>query len=106
MSAEAPFANEPLSSEQVRKVARLARLKLTDAELETFTLQLGQILGYVHVLDRLDTGNVEPMAHALDLANIFREDVPKESLPREAALANAPKSDGQAFLVPPILDAG
>jgi aspartyl-tRNA(Asn)/glutamyl-tRNA(Gln) amidotransferase subunit C len=105
MSGERP-ESEPLSADEVRKVARLARLKLTDAEVETFAAQLGQILGYVHVLDRLDTENVEPMAHAVDLANIFREDEPKESLPREAALANAPKSDGQAFLVPPILDGG
>lgn len=98
--------SETLSAEQVRKVARLARLKLTEAEVDTFTLQLGQILGYVHVLDQLDTENVEPMAHAVDVANVFREDIPKESLPHESALANAPKSDGQTFLVPPILDAG
>jgi aspartyl-tRNA(Asn)/glutamyl-tRNA(Gln) amidotransferase subunit C len=106
MSGDSPIAVEPLSTEQVRKVARLARLKLTEAELKMFTAQLGQILGYVHVLDRLDTEIVEPMSHAVDLSNIFREDVPKDSLSREAALANAPKSDGAAFLVPPILDAG
>ena len=51
----APPKFEPLSPEQVRKVARLARLKLTEAEVETFAAQLGQILGYVHVLDQLDT---------------------------------------------------
>jgi aspartyl-tRNA(Asn)/glutamyl-tRNA(Gln) amidotransferase subunit C len=106
MSGDSPFAFEPLSAEEVRKVARLARLKLTAAELETFTLQLGQILGYVHILDQLQTEGVEPMAHAVDVANVFREDEPHKSLPREAALANAPKTDGQAFLVPPILDAG
>jgi aspartyl-tRNA(Asn)/glutamyl-tRNA(Gln) amidotransferase subunit C len=105
MSGDKP-ESETLSADMVRKVARLARLKLTEAELEMFTAQLGQILGYVHVLDQLDTENVEPMAHAVDVANVFRDDVPKDSLPREAALANAPKSDGAAFLVPPILDAG
>ncbi len=96
----------PLSRDEVRKVAKLARLKLTESEVEVFTAQLGQILGYVHILDRLDTTDVEPMAHAVDVANVFREDVPRESLPRERALANAPKTDGQTFLVPPILNAG
>ena len=103
MSGDTPSPLEPLSREQVRKVAKLARLKLTEDELEMFTAQLGQILGYVHILDQLDTEGVEPMAHAVDVANVFREDVPHKSLPREAALSNAPKSDGQAFLVPPIL---
>jgi aspartyl-tRNA(Asn)/glutamyl-tRNA(Gln) amidotransferase subunit C len=100
------FAFQPFSQDEVRKVAKLARLKLTEDELEMFTAQLGQILGYVHILDQLDTSEVEPMAHAVDVPNVFREDVPQESLPREAALANAPKSDGQSFLVPPILNAG
>ncbi len=103
MSAE----SEPtLSQEQVRKVAKLARLKLTEGEVEQLTTQLGQILEYVHILDQIDTTNVEPMAHAVDVANVFREDVERDSLPREEALANAPQSDGQSFLVPPILDAG
>ena len=95
-----------LSRDEVRKVAKLARLKLTEDEVEVFTAQLGQILEYVHILDRLDTRDIEPMAHAVDVANVFRDDQPRESLPRESALANAPKTDGQTFLVPPILDAG
>lgn len=106
MSADPEATPVSLSREEVRNVARLARLKLTESELEMFTAQLGQILEYVHILDQLDTSDVEPMAHAVDVANVFREDVPRESLPREAALANAPKTDGQAFLVPPILNAG
>jgi aspartyl-tRNA(Asn)/glutamyl-tRNA(Gln) amidotransferase subunit C len=92
-----------LSREDVLHVATLARLKLSDAELETFTSQLAQVLDYVDILNEVDTDEVEPMAHAAGLTNVFREDAVRDSLPREAALANAPKTDGQCFLVPPIL---
>jgi aspartyl-tRNA(Asn)/glutamyl-tRNA(Gln) amidotransferase subunit C len=95
----------PLTRDDVRKVALLARLKLTESELETFTSQLGQVLAYVDVLNEVDTEAVEqPMAHAVELTNVFREDVPGTSLPREAALANAPKTDGRFFVVPQILE--
>jgi aspartyl-tRNA(Asn)/glutamyl-tRNA(Gln) amidotransferase subunit C len=95
----------PLTRDDVEKVARLARLKLSAAELETFTAQLGQVLGYVEMLNEVDTDAVEqPMAHAVELTNVFRDDVPGHCLPREAALANAPKTDGRFFVVPPILD--
>ncbi len=106
MPEDAAASGVPLSPDEVRKVAKLARLKLAADEQELFAAQLGEILGYVHILDQLDTANVEPLAHAVDVANVFREDDPAESLPREAALSNAPKTDGQSFLVPPILDAG
>ncbi len=96
----------PLTREDVSKVALLARLKLTDAELEALTAQMGQVLSYVEILNEVDTENVEPMAHAVEVSNVLREDEVRESLPREAALANAPKSDGKCFLVPAILDAG
>lgn len=105
MSADSSKAASP-TREEVQKVAKLARLKLTDEELGLFTSQLGQILDYVHILDGLETEDVEPMAHAIEVANVFRDDVVRESLPREAALSNAPKSDGQSFLVPPILGGG
>lgn len=90
----------------MQKVAKLARLKLSEDEVELFTTQLGQILEYVHILDQLETGNVEPMAHPIEVANVFREDSSRDSLPREDALTNAPKSDGKSFLVPPILGGG
>ncbi len=93
-----------LTREDIQKVAMLARLKLSDAELDTFTSQLGQVLQYVDVLNVVDTDEIEPMAHAVDRSNVFREDVARESLPRDKALANAPKSDGKFFLVPQILD--
>lgn len=106
MSGDAKAVPAPPSREDVNKVAKLARLKLTGDELDVFTAQLGQILDYVHILDQLDTEGVEPMAHAIDLANVVRDDEIQDSLPREAALSNAPKTDGQSFLVPPILGGG
>jgi len=93
-----------LSSDDVLKVARLSRLKVTPEELTRFANQLGQILDYVHQLEEIDTAGIEPMAHAGELLNIFREDVPGNSLSRPDALANAPKSDGTYFLVPQILE--
>ena len=92
-----------LTRDDVEKVSLLARLKLTAAELERMTEQLGQIVGYVEQLNELDTEEVEPMAHAVEVTNVFRPDAIAESLPREAALANAPKADGECYLVPAVL---
>lgn len=92
-----------LSRDEVEKVAALARLRLSDAELETMTSQLGQVLGYIQQLDELDTADVEPLAHPLDLFNVLADDELGESLPREKALAAAPKADDECFLVPAVL---
>lgn len=89
---------------QVRKVARLSRLDLTEAEVEEFTGQLSAILDYVEKMNELDTENVEPLAHCLPVSNVFREDSVKESLGTENTLANAPQRDGEFFKVPKILD--
>jgi aspartyl-tRNA(Asn)/glutamyl-tRNA(Gln) amidotransferase subunit C len=96
--------SENLTPDVVRRVARLSRLKLDDAEVGRLANELSQVLHYVEQLNELDVKDVEPMAHAIELTNVFRADEPRPSLPREAALANAPKSDGRYFLVPPILD--
>jgi aspartyl-tRNA(Asn)/glutamyl-tRNA(Gln) amidotransferase subunit C len=93
-----------LSSAEVLKVARLARLRLTDDEVALYARQLGAILEYIDRLGEVDTTGVEPMAHAIEQHNVFRADEQTPSLPREAALGNAPASDGRYFLVPPILD--
>jgi aspartyl-tRNA(Asn)/glutamyl-tRNA(Gln) amidotransferase subunit C len=93
-----------LTRDEVRRVALLARLKLRDDELDRFTAQLGHVLEYVRVLDELDTRDVEPLAHAVGVTNVWRADQTAPSLPRDAALANAPQTDGRYFLVPPILD--
>jgi len=89
---------------QVRKVARLSRLELTEAEVEEFTGQLSAILDYVEKMNELDTANVEPLAHCLPVSNVFRADSVKESLGTEKTLANAPQRDGEFFKVPKILD--
>lgn len=92
-----------LSMDDVKKVANLSRLALTDEELAGMQTHLGHILDYFEILKDVDTEGVEPMAHAIELNNVFREDVVLESLPREEALSNAPKTDGKYFLVPEIL---
>ena len=92
-----------LSRDDVEKVSLLGRLRLTDAELNTMTSQLGRIVGYIEQLSELKTEGVEPMAHAFDLNNVFADDVQGEHLPRAAALANAPKRDDECYRVPAVL---
>jgi aspartyl-tRNA(Asn)/glutamyl-tRNA(Gln) amidotransferase subunit C len=89
---------------EVRKVAKLSRLELSDAEVEEFTGQLSAILDYVAKMNELDTEGVEPLAHCLAVSNVFRVDCVKESLGTEKTLANAPERDGEFFKVPKILD--
>lgn len=91
---------------QVRKVAKLSRLELTEVEIEAFTGQLSAILDYVEKMNELNTESVEPLAHCLPINNVLREDRAKESLGAEKALANAPQRDGNFFKVPKILDDG
>ena len=96
--------SEPLRIEDVQRVATLSRLKLSPEELQAMTTQLGRVLGYVQILNELDTEETQPAAHAVDISNVFRSDVVRESLPREAALANAPKTDGHFFQVPQVIE--
>jgi len=95
---------ERISKEEVRKVAKLARLQLSEAQVDEFTGQLGAILEYVEKMNQLDTENIEPLAHCLPVSNVFRDDEVKESLGTEKTLANAPQRDGEFFKVPKILD--
>lgn len=92
-----------ISREVVKRVALLARLQLSADEIERMASQLSAIVDYVDQLAPLDTDGVEPMAHAVPLANVFAEDVILPSLPRETALATAPKHDKECYLVPPVL---
>ena len=89
---------------QVIKVAKLARLELTEAEIEEFTGQLSAILDYVAKMNELDTAKVQPLAHCLPISNVLREDIIKESLGTGKTLANAPQRDGDFFKVPKILE--
>jgi aspartyl-tRNA(Asn)/glutamyl-tRNA(Gln) amidotransferase subunit C len=93
-----------LTRDGVAKVALLARLRLTPAELDTFTHQLSSIVDFVAQLQSLETTDVEPLAHGVEVRNVFRDDVRGPSLPRDAALANAPQRNEQNFLVPPVLE--
>lgn len=84
-------------------MALLARLELTEEEKERYTSQLNVILEHVRKLNRLDTSQVEPMAHVLPLQNVFREDVIQESMDRDLVLQNAPAREGGTFKVPRII---
>ena len=92
-----------LSRQEVEKVSLLGRLRLTPAELELMTEQLSQIVAYVESLGELNTDSVEPMAHAVDVANVFAPDDLRPSLDRQAALANAPHHDREFYRVPAVL---
>ena len=93
-----------LTADEVRWVAHLARLQLTDAELATMTRQLSAIVEYVALLQQVNTDGVEPLAHALEVRNVFRADEPGTSLPLDEALANAPQRRGEFYAVPAVLD--
>jgi len=93
-----------MSPHEVGWVAHLARLELSGDELLAMTGQLNAIIEYVQQLQNLNTDGVEPLAHALDIHNVFREDEPFPSLPVDAALANAPARKGDFYSVPAVLD--
>jgi aspartyl-tRNA(Asn)/glutamyl-tRNA(Gln) amidotransferase subunit C len=92
-----------LTREQVEKVSLLARLHLTDAELEMMTNQLGAIVGYVEQLSELDTSQIQPLSHPVELSNVFRPDEVRASFERSQMLANAPHADDECYLVPAVL---
>lgn len=94
---------EKISREEVRHVATLARLELAENEELRMTEQLNQILTYMDKLNELDTSNVLPTTHAIQLQNVFRRDEVLDSIEREGALANAPESDGVNFIVPRVI---
>ena len=89
-----------ISRDEVLHVARLARLALTDDEVERLTSELGAILDAVGVVSELDLADVQPTSHPLDLVNVWAEDVPHASLPLEEVLANAPEAENGLFRVP------
>lgn len=93
-----------LTIEEVAKVALLARLRLSPDELATFTGQLNSIVDFVAQLQEPDTTGVEPLAHGIEVRNVFRDDVLGPALPREKALTNAPKRNEEGFLVPAVLE--
>ena len=92
-----------ISREEVEKVSLLARLRLSGDELDKMTAQMGQILDYMELLGEVDTEQVEPMAHALDVSDVFRPDQAQPSLDRRQALAAAPSRDEECYRVPAVL---
>jgi aspartyl-tRNA(Asn)/glutamyl-tRNA(Gln) amidotransferase subunit C len=103
MSDTPPPDGAAITAEDVAKVAKLARLRLTDAELDRFTHQLSDILEHARDIEALDLDGVEPMARPIPLANVFRPDEPGDTLDREEVLAAAPAVEDHQFRVPPSL---
>ena len=93
-----------LSREEVRKVALLARLELTEEELEMQAKHINNLLTQFEALQQLDVTGVEPTSHAFPVYNVLREDVSRPSLSRESVLANAPEQREGCFVVPSILE--
>ena len=88
----------------VRYVAQLARLDLSDAEISRFQNQLGQVLSHVEQLKKVDVSAVEPTAHANAIENVFRDDVSRPWFTPETALKNAPRSANGLFIVPKVIE--
>jgi len=93
-----------IERKDVEHVARLARLALSDAEIEKMREQLNGILAYIEKLNALATDDVEPTSHAVPMVNVMRDDAPGPCLPRDEALANAPDRAGEFFRVPRIIE--
>jgi aspartyl-tRNA(Asn)/glutamyl-tRNA(Gln) amidotransferase subunit C len=89
-----------IDRDQVLHVAKLARLKLSDDEVERMVGELSEILGHVERMESLDLDGVEPTSHVVALENVLRDDVPRDSLPRKRALEGAPDVADEGFRVP------
>lgn len=92
-----------ITSEEVRHVAKLARLKVSETEVETFTKQLEELLEHFSAMSAINTAGVSPTSHPIEINNVFRKDIVKTSLTQEDVLSNAPKAQDQRFVVPQIL---
>lgn len=93
-----------LTPEEVRHVAMLARLGLSDEEVETMRVQLLDVLDYIAILEKVDTSAIPPTAQVLAHDNVAREDVSRPSWPAEEVLSNAPAREGAFFRVPVVLE--
>ena len=92
-----------ITIKDVEHIAKLAKLEFTDEEKEKFTHQMNQILQYMDQLNLLDTSNVEPLSHVIELSNVFRADEVKPGVSTEEALKNAPEKNEQFFKVPKVI---
>jgi len=91
-----------ITKEEVKHVAKLARLELTDAEIDKYSEQIGNILTYVEQMKEVDTTGIEPMPHAIPVTNVMREDVVKYEQTKEELMQNAPYEEDGFFRVPKI----
>ena len=98
------MAESLLSAEEVRAIADLSRLELSEEDVARYQRQLSAILDYFQKLEELDTSHIDPASSALPLTNVMRADVAGAALSVEEALANAPDSDGEQFRVRAVLD--
>jgi len=92
-----------ITKEEVIHVAELARLDVDEKSIDMFADQIGKILEYIETLNRVDTRDVIPTSHAISLTNAFREDIEKEHMERNKALANAPEKEDGYFMVPKVV---
>lgn len=97
------MTNPTISMKQIEHVAWLARIELTEDEKKSFTQQLNEILDYFKKIDEVDTSNIEPTFHVLDLVNVLRDDKVEPSLSTEDALKNAPQKEDSFIKAPKIL---
>lgn len=95
--------SETIDADLVRHIGKLARIELSEQQVEMFGRQMSDILVYFHKLRELDTEDIEPMAHAVQSSNVFAADSPQPSLGPDQALANAPQRDGNFFKVPKVI---
>ena len=93
-----------INRDAVKYTADLARIELSDRELDHFTGQLDRILAYVEKLDTLNVASLEPTSHVLEMKNVYREDVVKASLSASEAIKNSPAKENSLFKVPKIID--
>lgn len=101
-----PHMTQRITEDDVRHVAKLSRLKLSEDQVHHFRDQLENVLGYIAKLNELDVTNVEPMAHPLESTNVLREDVPAPGMDVDMAIGNAPAKSPPFFKVPKVLGEG
>jgi len=92
-----------INAETVEYIAKLAKIKISEEEKSKFVPQLSKIITYIEKLSELDTEGISPMSSVIPIKNVFREDEPKPSMPRDEVLANAPASQNGFFKVPKVI---
>lgn len=98
--------SQQIDAATVQRIAKLARLRVSPDEAAHYAAQLAEILTYVEKVQAIPTDDIEPLTHPIPIHDVLRDDQPRPSLPRDAALANAPASCDGFFCVPKVLDDG